>query len=44
MHSPFASAHVESVVLTDELDVLIAINEKVMSPMTLLHVFCTKIN
>ena len=44
MHSPFASVHVDSLVLTDELNVLIAINENVMSLMTLLHVFCTKIN
>ena len=44
MHSPFALVHVDSVVLTDEPNVLIAINEKVMSLMTLLHVFCTKID
>ena len=34
-----ALVHVDSLVLTDELDMLIAINEKVMSLMTLLHVF-----
>ena len=33
------STHVDTLVLTDELNVLIAINEKVMSLMTLLHVF-----
>ena len=44
MHSLRALLHVDVVVLTDELNVLIAINEKVKSITTLLHVFCTKIN
>ena len=37
-----ALVHVVFVVLTDEPNVLIAINENIMSLMTLLHVFCKK--
>ena len=35
-----ALVHVDTPVLTDEIDLLISMNEKVMSLMTLLHVFC----
>ena len=42
--SVFIGLHVDSLVLTDELNVLIAINEKVMSLMTLLNYIENKNN